>query len=446
MQNTTLEIAILGLMLVLLVRPAYALAAYISVLFWYPSYLVVSIGTIDISASRIVVTVLLLRCLCDGRIRKKFTWSRLDTWVALSMFIYVVPYCITRPLSTAIENRGGFLIDTWFAYIVARLLVTDRASLVSVIKCVSIVLIPLALLGVVESLTGWQPFLPLGRFCPWYEQGISIRARWGLNRAIGPFNHPILFGCTFAMFLPLIYYLRHEKNKWHILAYVLSGTAFVGALSSMSSGPWVMAIVAIFCLALERHKHRVKPLFIFFIFSFVFVEIASNRTFYHVVASYANPLGGAGWHRAKLIDLAIEHFDKWWLAGYGGEDPGWGRYLGMSRTDVTNQFILNGVRYGILGIIALCAVLTTAFYSILRTYKNTAEPTLKSLCWSLGCVLASVIVTWMSVSFFGQILTLFYIILGIIGSSPNLMRRFGSAPKVAAFSPTGVSPHFQQIR
>ena len=84
-----LIIAVILSLLAIALRPSYALAAYLTALLWYPNYLRVSIGTIDITVGRIVVAVLLLRCLCDDRIRSKFIWSCLDTWVTLSMVIYI---------------------------------------------------------------------------------------------------------------------------------------------------------------------------------------------------------------------------------------------------------------------------------------------------------------------------------------------------------------------
>jgi hypothetical protein len=419
MQGVTLTFAIIVSLLVIALRPPYALAAYIAGLLWYPGYLAVSVGTIDILVGRLVVTVLLLRCVFDDGIRSRFTWSRLDTFVTLSMVTFFVPYFITsdQPASATLEGRSGFLMDTWCAYLAARFVATDRKRLVSVVKCTSVVLVPLALLGVVESVTGWQPFAPLWRFSPWFRGGEYLsEGRFGFARAVGPFSHAILFGGGFAMFLPLIYYLRHEKGSWHSLAYILSGAALLGALSSMSSGPWVMVIAVVFCLAMERHRQWLKPLLVFLAISCIFIGIASNRPFYHVIASWANPLGGAGWHRAKLIDLAVGRFNEWWMLGYGDKDPGWGPELGMGMTDVTNEFILTGVRYGIAGVIALCLVLATAFRGIIRTHRRLADPVAKSFCWAFGSLLFSVVVAWMSVSFFGQLLPLFYCCLGMIGS------------------------------
>jgi hypothetical protein len=157
-------------------------------------------------------------------------------------------------------------------------------------------------------------------------------------------------------------------------------------------------------------------MFLFTIFSCILIGIISNRPFYHVIASAANPLGGAGWHRAKLIDLAIENFDEWWRFGYGDKDPGWGPSLGMTWTDITNEYILRGVRYGILGVIALSVVLVQAFRGLAAAHKKVKLPIAKSLCWTFGSLLFAVVVTWMSVSFFGQLITLFYCCLGMIGS------------------------------
>ena len=58
MQGVTLLISIIGSALVIVLRPAYGLAVCLGILIWYPDYLRISIGTIDISAARIVLPVL----------------------------------------------------------------------------------------------------------------------------------------------------------------------------------------------------------------------------------------------------------------------------------------------------------------------------------------------------------------------------------------------------
>ncbi len=419
MTTVTLFIASVASFLVLFLSPATAFAVYLTSLIIYPSFLVVRLGPLDISVGRIVVAILLLRCLCSIDIRKKFVWHRLDSWILFGWILsFTIPMVSSVvPLMQKLEQQSGAMMDTFFAYFVARYCITSRDGMVAVIKWIGIVMVPLACLGIIEATTGWQPFRALVRFCPWAEQIPPADMRHGFYRAVGPLVHPILFGTTFVLFLPMIYYLRNERGKWRPLGFFLSITASIGALTSMAAGPWVMLITTIVCLTLERFKNWTKPLIIFLICSVIGVGIISNRSFYHVIATYTNPLGGSGWHRAKLMDLAIEHFDEWWLAGYGGRPIGWGLSLGMGWTDVTNEYIMFGVKYGMLGVIALVGVLVSSLLKVQRLHNTTDDPKLKSFYWALGSIVVVLMISFNTCAFFGQAFTLFYCILGMIGSA-----------------------------
>lgn len=424
MQGITLLISIISSALIIVLRPAYGLAVCLGVSVWYPDYLRISIGTIDISAARIILPLLLLRCLMDSCICRKFVWSRLDTWVAISMAVYVGMYCLLRPFGMAVENRGGFLMDTWLAYICARLIITDQAALTRVIKIVAVLLALLAGLSLIECTTHRYFFYPLLRFRPWNapegDPSLRVAGRWGLSRAIGPFSHSIMLGMCFAMFLPLIWTLRHERGDWHAFAYPLSIMAVLGAFSSMSSNPWMMVICVVGLLVMERYRRWVKPALAMLVVLFLMLEVISNRHFYHVLFQYMNPVGGDWWQRAKLMDCAIETIGEWWLTGYRGMDPDWGSRMGMTITDVNNEFILAGVEYGIWGVIVLCTVLGLAFQQLCKVYRLSKDPVTQSWIWALGVVLAGLIVSLQGVSLFGQNVTLFYCLLGFIGSSGNL--------------------------
>lgn len=421
MTHVTLTVAVVASTLVLCLRPAKAFAVYIAVMFFYPGYLVMTMGTIDISTTRIVVAVLLLKCLANTQLRNNFKWCALDTWVIMYIAAGIMIMGLTRPLSLVVENRGGYVMDVWFAYMVARLCLSDRAAIITAVKWVGIALVPLALLGVLEMLHISQPYAGLERYCPWLPEERVTEMRYGLERAKGPFGHPIMFGTSFVLLLPAIYALRHQRDHWRILAYILSGIAAIGALSSISSAPWMTLILVIFCLAMERYKKLVKPVLIWCAFSCIFIAFASNRPFYHVIVSYANPVGGATWHRAKMIDCAIRDFDKWYLAGFRGQDPGWGRDVGMSHTDLTNEYIMAGVRYGTLGVIAFSGMLVVALQKLIRLYNSSSDRAARSWIWALGSTLVAMMITFMGVSIFSQTQTIFYCFLGMVGSSSNLV-------------------------
>jgi hypothetical protein len=332
----------------------------------------------------------------------------------------------------ALENRSGFLMDTWFVYIAVRLIVTDKEILTSFIKGTSIVLATLAILGIFECVTHAQPFLQMKRFRPWNTLigETIVEGRWGLSRATGPFSHPIMFGACFVMFLPLIWALRHQRGYWGKLAYPLSGMAILGAISSMSSGPWGTLVVVIFCLVLEKYKRWLKTVLVGLAVLCVLAAVGSNRSLHHVLFSYLN-LGKGDWYqRARLIDVAIERIGQWWLAGYGGRDPGWGPRTGMGHTDGNNEFIMAGIDYGIWGVIALCSVLAVAIRTLVRMHNLSNDTVLRSWFWSLGTTLVATIVAWQGVSSFGQMPSIFYCILGVVGSAPILVSEETASLKI----------------
>ncbi len=422
MTGATLSIAIAACILILVLRPVYALIVYLAIILFYPTYLVVSLGTIDITAHRIVASVLLLKCLTNANLMGKFKWCRLDTWVTVFIFVCTVITFIIYPFQVALENRGGFIIDTWFMYLGVRLCITNRTDVLKVTKWISVLLVPLAILGVVEAYTGYQPFASLAANAPWAlatERGGA--ARFGLTRAIGPNGHPIIFGLCFTTLLPLVYYLRHERNNWGTMAYLLSGLVIIGAMSSVSSGPFAALIAVIVCMAMEPFKKYLRDVLIGLGCCTVLAEIGSNRPVWHVIVGCLNPFGGSGWHRARLIDLAIEHFGEWYLLGYGGKDPGWGPQLGMTHTDICNHFVFMGVAYGVWGLIAFCFMLTVAVRTLILVHNSSADPMVKSLAWAIGSIVISSIIAFSSVSLMGQSIFLFYFVLGMVGSLLNMV-------------------------
>ncbi|MCK5173834.1 MAG: hypothetical protein KAR47_10615 [Planctomycetes bacterium] len=311
-------------------------------------------------------------------------------------------------------------MDSFFVYAVVRLCLIDRPAMITSVKWLAFASIPLALLGVIETFTGWQPFVPLQAFCPWESAFVSM-TRFGLYRAVGSFPQPILFGTFFAMLLPMVYHLRFVPGYSRMSANLICGAVIAGTLSSMSSGPFVVIGLAIFLVTVASHfKHWIKTWLLGFVICCFLIEFTSNRHFYYVFATRLNPLGGSGWQRARLVDCMIQNFGEWWLVGYRGLDPGW---MAMSWTDICSMFVLSGVRYGILGVIAFCGIFICSLRNMVRLYNCTNNPELRAWAWALGCTLVVVMVASMQCGLRGQVSFLFFVILAMVGSSSNLISK-----------------------
>jgi len=146
------------------------------------------------------------------------------------------------------------------------------------------------------------------------------------------------------------------------------------------------------------------------------VSIVSNRPFYHVFFSYLNPVGGTSWHRAKLMELAIHHFNEWCLYGYGGRDPGWGPDLGARWTDITNQFIYMGVDYGLFGLVVFVALFVFSIRGLRARYGSVPPGLFRTLCWSYGSMMAMLLITLNSCTLFDQTRSLLFFQFGVVAS------------------------------
>lgn len=102
-----------------------------------------------------------------------------------------------------------------------------------------------------------------------------------------------------------------------------------------------------------------------------------------MLASYADPIGGGGWHRAVLLDVAIDRFHEWWLLGYKLEDPGWVDVIGMTWTDITNHYLVAGVKYGIFGMISLIGMLVYSVCTVVKIHNSTGSYLIRSWCSGL---------------------------------------------------------------
>ena len=417
MEALTLLVACIGVVVVLASTAVNGLIAFLGILLLYPDYLRVSLGSVDISACRIVVTILLLRCVADPAIMRRFQWKPLDSLVLLSMVVFGFTLMFTTDIMEVLENRAGFVMDTFFVYLAARFIIVDRASFATVAKAVSVMVIFLTAHAVTETFTGRSLYTGLGQYCPWAtSKGMEYQQRYGLNRAMGPPGETILFGLSFASLVPIIWMLRHEPQPWGRRAYLLTFIAICGVAATVSSGPYLALIVVLGCLALEYAKSLVKPLIALFIVGCMAIEMISNRHFYHVLADFTmDPV--SGWYRARLIDVAIMQLPKYWPAGYGFVDPGWGPMINsLPRTDAVNDYVVHAMTYGIFGLLAYVAVLCRSIFDVARCYAITNSAWMKSCCWALASSLLGLMFAIWSVSMFGQMTSQLYLIIGLHGA------------------------------
>jgi len=443
MEGTTLCIGLVAAVLVLLMPPRYGLLVYLVTLLCYPSYLSIIVSGCEVSAGRFIAAALLIRCLLDEQLRRGFRWIKLDTLVIVADAVYMLAlsYTLGDAFIDGIKGRSGAMMDTTFAYFSIRLIINNRAVLVNVIKIVSIILVVMAFLGAFEAITTISPYKGLMKYglqndtSPAGEKfrdqevfvGHGQEERYGFFRAQGPHPHPILFGASFALFVPLVWKLFYQA-RWKRLRIPVCGAIVVGGASSVSSTPFTGLFAALAGLAFERLERWGKHFVVLAVLMCCFVEFYSERAhFYYVFLGRMSILGGDSFYRGNLIDAALKHLPEYWLTGYGFKDPGWGPEIdGVQYTDLCVHYVFLAAIYGIFGLLAYMAIVFNLLFSLVRKYRRSVEIIDRNICWAL---IVSVLVTLalgLGVTPFGVLPSLYSVIFGIGGSviSPYFNRQY----------------------
>ena len=374
----------------------------------FPNVAVIEVGG-GFTPTKLVILVGLFRAIRE----RTLVWApsqRLDFWIAvwagwmiLSGFAHAPKdhNPITLRLSQAYNVLG--------AYLYARAFLRTHDDVLAFCKCLVVVMMPLAFETVLEKVLIKNYYVTLS------AAGDGLAIRGGKVRAAGPFSHPILLGCVAATAVPFCAMLWLRDRRWAILGVAV---CVIVVFCSASSGPILTLMSALMALALWRWRTSVKWVRRGVLFAFVTLHLVMQAPIWFLMARVDLAGGSTGWHRAELIQQALNYLGDWWLVGtdytrhwfpYG---VGWSEY----HTDITNHYLHMGVTGGLPLMVCFIIVLRKAFQLLIRrigALRRTGDPQ-EFVPWCAGSALFAHCVTFFSISYFDQSVVAFGMVLGTL--------------------------------
>ena len=416
---------ILGVVLLLVQRKNALLPVLLMICFIAPAQRIVIAGA-DFTLLRLLTVIGLARVAFRG----EFTGLRpslTDLVVLLWTTVATVIYTLQQQSGAALVFKLGTAIDSLGAYVLVRCLVRTWDDLAAATRMIAWISIPVAACFLLERLTERNLFAVFG--------GVPAitEIRDGRLRCQGAFAHPILAGCFWASVLPMLWGWTHATRRWWLGSTALLASLFIVAASG-SSTPVMAVIFAVLAWCFYPLRRWMGWIMLGAVPLAVALELGTKGPLWSLLAK-ANVLSSStGWHRYYLIDRAIAHFDEWWLLGTTTtEHWGWGLW------DVTNQYILEGVRGGAVSMVLFMALVLFAFLNSGRA-RNRAHPdhARSLIAWGLGSAVFVHAMNFIAVSYFGQITFLWFLVLGA-GASLAALPRPRTDPKRTA-SPVRARP------
>jgi hypothetical protein len=146
---------------------------------------------------------------------------------------------------------------------------------------------------------------------------------------------------------------------------------------------------------------------------FCLFQLLSDKPAWRLLANIDIVGGSTGYYRYQLVDQAVKHIDEWWQMGGLIDTTKWSPEL----IDDTNYFLVLGLQGGLPLLAAFLIVLSLAFGIVGRMWRRAGSNRPDVIAaWALGVAIFIHIMSFFSVTYFGQIVMLWNLTLAMVGS------------------------------
>ena len=383
--------------------PVFAVALYLT----FRQRIV--IAGLDFDMIRIIIIASYIRFIIRSEYRL-LRINRLDIIFLCYILINSIAYIALRKDSTALVNRLGFIFTSVGIYFIYRISISSFEDISRSIKGLLILSIPIAFAMILEQVTGRNLFAIFGGV-PEYTF-----LREGRLRSQGAFSHPILAGSFGASLIPIAYYLRSGSRYNRILSIIGVVIGIIMVITSSSSGPLLAMLAAVLGIFMWHFRKYMKTIHWGGIVSLIILHFIMNGPVWALLNKVSVVGGSTGYHRYRLVDRAIRNFSEWALLGVEST-----AHWGWGLQDVTNMYIRVGVDGGFISLVLFVTILYMCFKIIGIKVRNLEGFVhLQKYVWAFGVILFTHAVSFLGVSYFGQMVIFFYFIIAIISTMSNL--------------------------
>jgi hypothetical protein len=408
--GTVMHPAIVGLtivsfMLIILLNTRYSIILMISLSIMIPLGQKFEVFNLNLYIFRLLllagwIKIIFNRNLKLGNMEK--TDKAIIYWVIVSVIVYTIQqYYIDSP-----KNRLGFAFNALGVYFLYRILVKRKEDINTICNTLAIVSVIVAICMSFEQLTGKNWFYVFGGV----NKFTSIRM--GHIRSQGPFEHSINAGVFGATLFPLYYSMW--RHKWGSAFIGILGTlsACVLVITSSSATPLIVVVVgfaAILFWPLRNHMRMVRYGIIFIL---LILQIIMTSPVWNLIKDFAVIKGSSGLHRYMLVNNLINHFDEWFLLGSFSTFQ-WG----YNMSDAANQFYAEAITGGFFRLTLFLMIIIFSFSIIGKKIKIIADTSSRKKIWALGSCLFANLVAFVGISYWDQMLFVWYLFLALITSA-----------------------------
>lgn len=373
------------------------------------------IAGMDFPFLRIMIMAIIFRAIIKNEIQPLST--KIDKTILFYLFCSTLVLSLRERTFSAFIGVFGLSLDYFGFYYSVKIYCTEHQHLKNILKTFAVISIIMFIFFIIENRTGKNFFYFLGGvpFNTWIRDG-KLRCQ-------GPYAHPILAGAFWVPIGSLFFFHRNvflkEKKLLNFGIFCSIGIIFL----SSSSTPLMSLIISIFFACLFIFRNKIKDITILFISVLLLIQLNMSNPIWFLIANL-NPTGSsASYFRFLLIDKFISNWKEWIILGIS-DTYHWGEGMNLPSIglrDIANQYVAEGVRGGLISLIAFLLIIKNSFseisINIKRDYSNT---TLQYFGWGLGISLISHMANFIGVFYFGEIIFVLWMLFALINNQKHI--------------------------
>ncbi len=313
-----------------------------------PPNVSVTAGGLRFSAYRAVLIVLFLPMFFKLLSGKAGKFTIFDGLVIGHSFWATLALIKWGGFAQGVESGGIYVIEFMGAYLMGRLYIRNYEDFAAFANFYVGVVVGMLVFTIPEALTEWHILRDTAAQLLGGPRAPYIDKRMGIERAFGPFDHPILYGVFSASAFSLAYFIVAERSFKNKKGMAKTLGVVVATFISGSGGPYVVLAMQMFVAGWERVltgvQGRWKALFGFFAMAYLWIDLMSNRTPFHVFVTYFTFSTQSAYNRINIWNYGTAEVARHPIFGIGLGD--WVRPVWMSDS-MDNFWLLIAVRYGL---------------------------------------------------------------------------------------------------
>lgn len=337
----------------------------------------------------------------------RFKWNAADAFVLFLAVWQSVCHLVNEKSDTAWQAAGSAFLDC-VAYFIARVAVTDIGALTSVARvttAIVFVILPFTACEAIFRRHFVHELMGARQVPTLYD------IRLGLLRAMGPFEHSIMYGTFCASALSLSWFLL--PLRFRALRTIAIGVAIFVSVSTapMLAGALQLALT-LWDRVFEKLRSRWTILSFGLIAALVLVSLVSNRPLTHLLISYLTLVPATGWNRLAQWTYGWADAQQNWIFGLGYKD--WPRpfWLQPRIASVDSYWLHRAIMFGMPGFYASILATIAAVFLVAKSKLPEFDPQFQRArkAWMFSIVALSVV--GITVDYWHQMNAYYFFVLG----------------------------------